>query len=273
MIMTMFQGSAAPMSSAGFNQAQQYLEADAQSLWALIAVETSGFGFLPDRRPKILFERHVFHRRTGGKYGAAHPGVSASAAGGYLGGAAEYMRLEEAMSLDRQAAFESVSWGLGQIMGYHAVHLGYPSAEAMVADFREGEDAQLAGTQRFISANPPLRQAFSQKKWNRVAFFYNGAAYAKHAYDRKLEHFHDLYKLKGTPNITVRMAQAWLTYLNYQPRGIDGIFGAGTGTAVIAFQKDRGLPVTATLDDATLEQLRLAAASAVQTPSGGTGPH
>jgi hypothetical protein len=271
--MTTFRGGAAPLSSAGFSQAQQSLEADAQSLWALIAVETSGFGFLPDRRPKILFERHVFHRRTGGRYGAAHPDISAPAAGGYLGGAAEYARLEQAIGLDRQAALESVSWGLGQIMGYHAVGLGYPSAEAMVLDFCEGEDAQLAGTQRFISANPPLRQAFSQKKWNRVAFFYNGAGYAKNAYDRQLEHYHDLYKLKGTPSITVRMAQAWLTYLHYQPRGIDGILGAGTGTALIAFQKDMGLPVTAALDDATLERLRVAVADAAQAPSGATAPH
>lgn len=97
-----------------------------------------------------------------------------------------------------------------------------------------------------------------------MAFFYNGAAYARHGYDRRLEHFHDLYELKGTPSITVRMAQAWLTYLGYRPRGIDGILGPGTEMAVIDFQKARGLPVTAEPDDATLEQLRLAVANGAQ---------
>lgn len=261
--MSTFRGAAAPLSGTGFRQAMQSLETDAQSLWALITVETSGFGYLPDRRPKILFERHVFHRRTGGRYGAAHADISAPAAGGYLGDGAEYTRLERAMALDRQAALDSASWGLGQIMGYHATALGYPGSEAMVAGFCEGEDEQLAGVQRFIRAHPPLRQALLQKNWTRVAFFYNGAGYAEHGYHRKLEHYHDLYQLKGTPDITVRMAQAWLTYLGYQPRGVDGILGAATGTALIAFQKEKGLPVTAELDGATLERLRLAVADAV----------
>lgn len=37
-IMTTFLGGAAPLSSAGFEQARQSLEVDAESLWALIAV-------------------------------------------------------------------------------------------------------------------------------------------------------------------------------------------------------------------------------------------
>ena len=141
-------------------------------------------------------------------------------------------------------------------MGYHASRLGYPDTEAMVARFCEGEDEQMEGAQRFISANPPLRQAFAHKEWTRVAFFYNGAAYARQGYHRRLEQFHDLYELKGTPSITVRMAQAWLTYLGYRPRGIDGILGPGTEMAVIDFQKARGLPVTAEPDDATLEDIQ-----------------
>src|SRR5204863_9082982 len=32
------------------------------------SVETSGCGYLPDRRPKILFERHVFSRLTEHRY-------------------------------------------------------------------------------------------------------------------------------------------------------------------------------------------------------------
>lgn len=262
--MTTFRGSAAPLSNTGFEQALRSLEADAPSLWALITVETSGFGYLPDRRPKILFERHVFHRRTGGRYDATHPDISAPTPGGYLGDGAEYTRLEQAMTLDRQAALDSASWGLGQIMGYHAIDLGYPNSEAMAASFRDGEDEQLAGTQRFISTNAPLRRAFAEKNWTRFAFYYNGADYAKQDYHGKLEHFHDLYQLKGTPDITVRMAQAWLTYLGYRPGRVDGLLGPNTGTALIAFQKAKGLPVTAELDDASLEQLRLAVVNGVQ---------
>lgn len=256
--MLVFRGNAAPLTEAAFDRTRQELGVDNRALWALMTVETRGFGFLPDRRPKILFERHVFHRRTAGRYGATHPDISASKAGGYEGGTAEYVRLARAISLDRQAALESASWGLGQIMGFNATGLGYASTEVMVDRFQEGEDEQLEGAQRFIAANPPLREAFSKKRWSRVAFFYNGANYARNEYDRKLEHYHDLYTLKGTPSITVRTAQAWLTFLGFDPRGVDGIVGDGTRTALIAFQKSRGLPVTAELDDPTFEQLRQA---------------
>lgn len=261
--MMVFRGSAAPLTEAAFDHTRQELGVDDEALWALMTVETRGFGFLPDRRPKILFERHVFHLRTTGRHGAAHPDISASKPGGYLGGAAEYGRLERAMILDRKAALESASWGLGQIMGFNATGLGYESTEAMVINFQVGEDDQLAGVRRFIGANPPLREAFSKKRWARVAFFYNGENYARNDYDRKLEQYHDLYALKGTPSIAVRTAQAWLTYLGFHPRGVDGIVGDGTRTALIAFQKSKGLPVTAELDDFMLEQLRLAAGNGV----------
>ncbi|MFK3737684.1 N-acetylmuramidase domain-containing protein [Massilia sp. TN1-12] len=260
--MTAFRGNAAPLSSSGFRRTMVALATDPASLWALITVETSGFGYLPDRRPKILFERHVFHRRTGGKYGSTHADISAPAPGGYLGDADEYTRLERALALDRQAALDSTSWGLGQVMGFHAASLGYPGTEAMVTGFLEDEDAQLEAVQRFIGAHAALRQALRRQDWTRVAFFYNGASYAQHGYHRKLEHYHDLYAIKGTPDIAVRTAQAWLTYLGYAPRGVDGILGPATGAAVVAFQKAQGLPVTADLDDASLERLRLAAAAA-----------
>jgi len=254
-----FHGSAAPLSQNGFAKTMDALRVDAPTLWALITVETSGFGFLPDRRPKVLFERHVFHRRTGGRFSVLHPDISAPAAGGYLGGAAEYLRLERAMRLDRQAALDSASWGLGQIMGYHALRLGYPSTQAMVDSFEAGEDEQLAGVQRFISANPPLEKAFKYKQWSRVAFFYNGAGYTRNGYDRNLEHYHDSYTLAGTPDIRLRQAQAWLTYLGYKPRGIDGIIGPGTRAALLAFQKAKGLPSKPELDDDTFAQLAAAA--------------
>ena len=153
---------------------------------------------MPDRRPKILFERHIFHKRTKGRYSAAHPDISSSASGGYQGDAAEYERLERAIKLDRKAALESVSWGLGQIMGFNAVKLGYLDAEDMVKKFIEGEDQQLDGSRRFIMNNAALESAFQNKNWTKVAFFYNGAAYAKNAYHTKLEHYCELYTIKGT---------------------------------------------------------------------------
>nr|MBP6798835.1 DUF3380 domain-containing protein [Luteimonas sp.] len=46
------------------------LEVEEAALKAVAEVESSGSGFLaaPDRRPKILFEGHVFHRLTAGRF-------------------------------------------------------------------------------------------------------------------------------------------------------------------------------------------------------------
>jgi hypothetical protein len=93
----------------------------AAEIWAVLTVETMGSGFLPDRRPQILFERHIFRRETDGAFDATAPEVSSPAAGGYGAlGAHQYDRLGQAIRLDRQAALRSTSWGIGQVMGFNA---------------------------------------------------------------------------------------------------------------------------------------------------------
>src|SRR5512147_1186377 len=120
-----FTGAGTPLSEIGLNSAAEDVGAGLPALWAVMTVETRGCGFLPDRRPQILFERHVFHERTGGKYSSRAPGISNPAAGGYgPAGAHQYDRLESAMQLDRKAALESTSWGLGQVMGFNAATAG-----------------------------------------------------------------------------------------------------------------------------------------------------
>lgn len=254
-----FLGKAAPLTQQGFNEVLKKIGGDAPSLWALLTVETCGFGFLPDRRPKILFERHIFHKRTKGRHSAVHPDISSSTSGGYKGGTAEYGRLEQAMKLDRQAALESVSWGLGQIMGFNAVSLGYPDTEDMVKKFVESEDEQLDGSRRFIAKNPTLESAYQNKNWTKVASLYNGPAFEKNHYHIKLAQFCELYTTQGTPSIDVRTAQANLTFLGFDPRGVDGVLGKATHAALSAFQKAQGLPATGDPDDTTMNALRTAA--------------
>ena len=223
-------------------------------------METRGFGFLPDRRPLILFERHIFHKRTGGRFSAAHPEVSSPTAGGYQGGAQEYARLARAIQLDRRAALESASWGLGQVMGFNAASVRFRDVDEMIDKFREGEDAQLGASVRFILKNPALADAFRKRRWAAVAFFYNGSDFAKNAYDVKLERAHDLYALTGVPSLDVRTAQAHLTFLGFDVGGVDGVAGKRTKAAILAFQKARGLDATSALDAATIDALKQAAA-------------
>lgn len=254
-----FLGTAEPLTKAGFDAARGTLQAESASLWSVLKVETNGFGFLPDRRPKILFERHIFHKRTEGKFSAAHRDISNADSGGYSGGAAEYDRLARAMKLDRGAALESVSWGLPQIMGFNAKSIGYASTEDMIDRFKASESAQLDGMVRFVRNNSKLAQALKDKQWAIFAGIYNGPAFAKNEYDKKLADFHALFVKEGDPNVDLRADQIRLTYLGHDPRGVDGMMGKGTRKAVSVFQEKVGLPATGELDEATRTKLKAAA--------------
>ena len=97
-----FAGTGKPLSDAGMAAALSAMDldpvADLPVLWSVLTVESRGFGFQVDRRPKILFERHIFHRETGGRFSGQAPDISAATGGGYIGGAAEYDRLERAVA-------------------------------------------------------------------------------------------------------------------------------------------------------------------------------
>jgi len=106
-----FSGAGSPLTSDGISRSCDAVNVGPGEMWSIISVETSGCGFLPDRRPKILFERHVFHRLTGGRFDADDPDVSQPSQGGYgPGGAYQYDRLAAAIQLDRIAALQSASW-------------------------------------------------------------------------------------------------------------------------------------------------------------------
>ena len=231
-----FEGAGQPLDQAGFNNALNVVGGNPEALWSILRVETKGFGFFADRRPKILFERHIFRGRTGGRFDGQAPDLSNKVPGGYSSGTAEYTRLKRAMLLDRDAALASVSWGLGQVMGFNAVKIGYASADAMISAFAGDEAAQILGCARFINATPALRDAYLAHRWDRVAFFYNGSNYAINAYDSKLAAAHQDFLTNGCPSIDLRATQAYLTYLGFDPRGIDGLPGAGTARALAAFR-------------------------------------
>lgn len=252
-----------PMDTTAFQGAVAGLGADTASLWAVLSVESRGFGFLVDRRPKILFERHVFHKRTGGQFSTSHPDISNPQPGGYgPDGAAQYLRLAQAMQLNYQAALESASWGLAQIMGYNASSIGYSGVEEMVNAMIAGEDGQIDAMTRFVRSNHALQQALSDHKWATVAFYYNGKNYADQGYDKKLAHYYDLFTTEPAtqPDLTMRTAQACLNYVGLDTRGVDGVSGPATQASILAYRRKNNLaPFTATLDDALMQSLRVSA--------------
>ena len=57
-----------------------------------------------------------------------------------------------AITLDRRAALRSTSWGIGQVMGFHAESLGYPDVETMVKAMVADEDEQLRAVATYRQA-------------------------------------------------------------------------------------------------------------------------
>jgi len=252
-----FQAQGRPFDRDGMQRTCDLLGVSQPEVWAVLTVETKGFGFLPDRRPQILFERHIFHKLTNGRHDAGNAEVSNASAGGYIGGAGEYPRLEKAMALDRDAALQSASWGVGQVMGFNHGIAGFPSVSELVDAMVEDENAQLLAVASFIK-NTKLSGALQRQDWRAFAAGYNGADFAKNHYDTKLAEAHIKYK-KDLPNLSLRVAQAALTYLRLDPGPVDGVIGQRTRAALTAYQQRATLPQTGALD-ATTESTLLAEA-------------
>ena len=253
--MPIFTGPGAPISADGFGAASAQNGIEAATLWAVLSVETSGCGFLVDRRPKILFERHYFHRLTGGKFDAVAPDVSAPTAGGYgPSGAHQYDRLQVALKLAQTAAMESCSWGLGQVMGENYAIAGFPNVDTLVADMVDGEDAQLSGMACFIKGNG-LHKKLQARDWAGFARGYNGPDYASHSYDTKLQQAYARFAGGNLPDLTIRGCQVYLTYRGFNPGAIDGVPGAQTVAAAKAFQQSIHAAVTGVIDARLLRRL------------------
>lgn len=254
--MVVFSGKGLPLSQAAVTVGIETLNIEPAAFWAVMAVETRGFGFLKDRRPLILFERHVFHARTNGQFSAAHPDISNAKAGGYGGaGAGQYPRLAKAVGLNREAALQSASWGLGQVMGFNATTAGFADVEAMVVAMADSEDAQCQGMVQFIAANG-LAKYLRKQEWANFARYYNGENYKKNDYDTKLRNAFNLYSEHPPPSLDVRACQTALTYLGFDPKGVDGLYGFGTQKALMAWQKAKNRPVDGKLTGATLAALK-----------------
>jgi hypothetical protein len=104
-----FSESGRPLCSETIDTSVRKRKVDVAASWAVLAVETRGFGFLPDRRPAISLERLVFHKRTQGKFSATHPDISNPKAGAYGTNCAfHYLRLANAAALDRRVALRSL---------------------------------------------------------------------------------------------------------------------------------------------------------------------
>lgn len=148
-------------------------------------------GYLPDRRPIILFERHRMYKYLGQKDKALQQrafrersDICNAQRGGYIGNAAEWKRMMDAAKYDVGCAYMSASWGLFQIMGDNYESMKYPTVFHMVRAMAASEGDQLNALVRFIKANGHIWTALKAGDWAKVARGYNGPAYGD--YDKRM---------------------------------------------------------------------------------------
>ncbi|WP_347303071.1 N-acetylmuramidase domain-containing protein [Croceibacterium sp. TMG7-5b_MA50] len=258
--MSEFIGSGDTFSDGAIEQAAKALGCQVAAVRAVIDVESRG-GYLTDKRPKILFERHYFSRLTGRRHDASNPDISHRRFGGYKGGAREYDRLNQAIGLNREAALRSASWGAFQIMGDNCKACGFDDVDDFVSAMVESEDRQLQAFVAFVKANR-LDDELRRLDWEGFARGYNGPAFRANNYDKKMAAAF-AFHAAGPPRTSagrplLKMGATGEDVEDLQEAlglKVDGDFGPATKRAVITFQQARGLEADGIVGAGTWEAL------------------
>ena len=181
------------LTEQDYIEAAALLKCEVAVIKAVKEVESKGSGFQTDGKPVILFERHIFHRLTNGKFSAQYPDISNPDAGGYGKYSEQYDRLAKASMLDYDAAVKSCSWGLFQCMGLNFSLCGYSNLTTFITAMNQSEKYHLDAFCDFVIANG-LDDELQRKDWAGFARGYNGKYYRKNKYDTKLQKAYDRLK-------------------------------------------------------------------------------
>jgi N-acetylmuramidase len=182
------------VSDDDYRAAATTLGVEVEAIKAISQVETKQAAFDNIGRPTLLFERHYFHRFTSGQYDASHPMISnpASAGAGEYGPfSCQYRKLEEAYSLDRDAALSSASWGRFQIMGANYHRAGFSTVGTFILAITRSEAAHLTTFVSYVLSHSSMLEALRKKDWVGFAKRFNGPGYQKNDYDRLMQRAYD----------------------------------------------------------------------------------
>lgn len=246
-------------------------------LEAIATVESGSSGVFPDGRMKILPEPHKFYERLPKakraealRQGLATRSYKETKASGHykrMGPAsARYSLLMRWIAYDATAAYEAISMGRFQIMGFNHAKCGVPSAKAMFDAFCDSKLAQLEAFARFL-IGAGLKAAVRDGDYEKVEDIYNGGGIGSYS-DRMEREEKRLragkwkgYKAggmakpvladpvtvsdtlrKGDSGDAVEAMQMRLVEHGF-PVQMDGLFGRLTAEAVREFQAANGLLV------------------------------
>lgn len=227
------------------------------ALLAIAEVESAGVVFWTVDGKRVAprrFEGHIFDQRLSPakRKRARSLGLSNPRGGAVKNPRSRAGRvalIERAREIDHVAALESVSYGLGQVMGFHWRAFDLDSVDTLVEMADSGAAGQVELMSLFILnnnlgrflANPSL------KNFAAFAYRYNGKGYKRNRYDQKMwAAFKRWSKVlaggdKPKEDPRVAEAQRGLKRLDYYKGKASGILDADTRAATKAFQEDHGL--------------------------------
>lgn len=178
---------AGPPTDADYARLAADFRLDGATIRAVAAVEGGVRGFGPDGRLVILFESRIFSRRTNGRFDETHPNVSLrSGIARYPAShEARWAQFDEAYALDPEAAYESASYGVMQLMGFQSRSAGFETAGEYVRFMSQSEANQVEAMLRFARVHN-LIDELQRHDWAGFAKGYNGPTFARNNYDDKL---------------------------------------------------------------------------------------
>lgn len=187
-LLNTFTNTKAPAITATEEKAlAQRLGVSTKQLRAVAQVESSGGGFDSKGRPKILFERHKFHKHTGGVWSVS--AFSNPKGGGYSESSWDKL-LGAIVTGAVDAAFMSISWGKFQVLGEYWDDFGFASPFAMAHSCVAGEAAHynlLAHyVEHFKLQDEMAKLSTDAETCRAFARAYNGSRYEDFAYHTKL---------------------------------------------------------------------------------------
>lgn len=158
------------------------------SVRSVLSVESGGKGF-DDTTGKIIiqFEPSWFKRK------APYTPSGKWSLNGVERQAQEWIAFNDAFSKNPEAAMESTSWGMMQVMGFNWKLLGFTSVGAMVDYAKESEANQLRLGLMYIQSNKTMATALRNLEFGTFAYFYNGRGYKEFKYDTRLQMAYEQY--------------------------------------------------------------------------------
>lgn len=184
-----------PLTELDFVEVARELDVEVPAIKAVVEIEAGPGhkGFFKEGKPIINFDLSMFRefaRRNKislGKYAKSHAVVFARPNKARYGSqqAAQYARLEAAMTIDTLTAVQGTFWGMFQIGGFNWRQCGTSSPKEFVRLMSRSERDQLELFAEFITRTGMLRH-LRAKNWSAFARNYNGPGYASRGYHTKL---------------------------------------------------------------------------------------